>query len=131
MEELPVKTPHEADLGVTDANSVVQHGIENRLQLARRTGDNLEYLAGRGLLLQSLAQLARPRLHFVEQPRVLDRDHRLVSESGDQLDLLLRERLDLRTGEENCADGHSLAHEWHTERCPEVKVLRVLAPCEL
>ena len=31
-------------------------------------------------------------LHLVEQPRVLDRDHRLVGEGGDQLDLLVGER---------------------------------------
>ena len=33
-------------------------------------------------------------LHFVEQADVLDRDHGLVGESGDEIDLLLREWLD-------------------------------------
>ena len=31
---------------------------------------------------------SRARLHLVEQPHVLDRDHRLVGEGLDQLDLL-------------------------------------------
>ena len=48
----------------------------------------LQHLRGRGLLLQRLAQIARARLHLVEQPHVLDRDHRLVGEGRDQLDLL-------------------------------------------
>ena len=54
--------------------------------------DDLQHLGGRGLLLQRLGQVARARLHLVEQPHVLDRDHRLVGEGGDQLDLLVGER---------------------------------------
>ena len=53
--------------------------------------DDLQHLGGRGLLLQRLGQLARARLHLVEQPHVLDRDHRLVGEGRDQLDLLVGE----------------------------------------
>ena len=69
-----------------------QHRLEHRLQLAGRTGDDLQHLGGRGLLLQRLREIARARLHLVEQPHVLDRDHRLVGEGGDQLDLLIGER---------------------------------------
>ena len=47
-----------------------------------------EDLRRRRLLLQRLGQLACARLHLVEQPHVLDRDHRLVGEGLDQLDLL-------------------------------------------
>ena len=36
-----------------------------------------------------------PRLHLLEQPRVLDGDHGLVGEGRDQLDLLVGERLHL------------------------------------
>ena len=54
-----------------------------------------QHLGGRRLLLQRLGQLAGARLHLVEQPHVLDRDHRLVGESGDQLDLLIGERAHL------------------------------------
>ena len=54
--------------------------------------DDLEHFGGRGLLLQGLAQLARARLHLLEQPHVLYGDHSLVGEGLDQLDLLFRER---------------------------------------
>ena len=37
-------------------------------------------------------KLARARLHFVKQPGVLDCDHRLICEGGQQLDLFLGER---------------------------------------
>ena len=33
-------------------SGVLQHGLEHRLKLARRAGDDLEHLRGRGLLLQ-------------------------------------------------------------------------------
>ena len=37
------------------------------------------------------AQIARARLHLVEQAHVLDGDHRLVGEGLDELDLLVGE----------------------------------------
>jgi hypothetical protein len=40
----------------------------------------LQHLGGCRLLLQRLAQLACSRLHLIEQPHILDRDHRLVGE---------------------------------------------------
>ena len=47
-----------AELGLADAYRVRQHGLEHRLQLARRARDDLEHLGGRGLLLARLVQLA-------------------------------------------------------------------------
>ena len=38
-----------------------------------------------------LRQFARPRLKFLEQPHVLNRDYRLVGEGFKQFDLLIRE----------------------------------------
>ncbi len=49
--------------------------------------DDLEHVGGRGLPLERL-ELVGARLHLVEQPHVLDRDHRLVGKGLDQLDLL-------------------------------------------
>ena len=50
-------------------------------------------LGGRGLLLQRLRRARASRLHLLEQPHVLDGDHRLVGEGLDQLDLPFGERL--------------------------------------
>ena len=65
---------------------------------ASRTGwipwascDDAQDLARRGLLLERLGQLAVPRLELLEQPYVLDRDHRLVGEGPEELDLALGE----------------------------------------
>src|SRR6516164_7875686 len=62
--------------------------IEHRLQVERRTADDLEHVGGRGLLLQRLAQL-------VQQARVLDGNDGLVGEALDQLYLLVGEWADL------------------------------------
>src|SRR5215468_1689422 len=61
-----------------------QYGLEIKRGVYR-LGD----LAERPQLLDGLRELARARLHLVEQPYVLDRDHRLVGEGLDQLDLLI------------------------------------------
>jgi hypothetical protein len=47
-----------------------------------RAADGLEHVCGGGLLLKGFAQL-------VEQARILNGDHRLISESLHQLDLLV------------------------------------------
>ena len=78
-------------LGVADPYGFLKHGVKHRLKIARRAADNLEHLRSRGLLLQRLGKLAVRCCICLEQPRVLDRDHRLVSECGDQLDLLVGE----------------------------------------
>ena len=39
--------------------------------------------------------------YFVEQPRILDSDHRLVGEGGHQLYLLFGERLNNGSGDDN------------------------------
>src|SRR5262249_18007896 len=63
-----------AEAGLADANSVLKHCPENWLQFTRPTADDLEHIRGGGLLLQRFTEIARARLHLVEQPHVLNRD---------------------------------------------------------
>ena len=51
-------------------------------------------LSSRCLLLQGFAEIAGALAQFVEQPHVLDGDHRLVGEGAHQLNLLVGEGLD-------------------------------------
>ena len=53
----------------------------------------------------------RALLLGLEQPHVLDRDHRLVGEGGDEIDLLLREGIDRGPRQEHRSDRQPLAHE--------------------
>ena len=95
--ELPVglvKHIDRAGLGAGKLRRLGDDGVEHGLQIERRV-DRLGDLAERAQLLDRLRELARARLHLVEQPHVLDRDHRLVGEGGDQLDLLVGEAVAL------------------------------------
>ena len=60
-------------------------GVEHRLDVVRRFADDAQDVGGGRLLLQRL-------LRLVEQPRVLDRDHRLVGEGLDQPRVVVGER---------------------------------------
>ena len=67
-------------LASQDAGCVLEHGVEHRLQLAGRAGDDLQHLAGRGLLLQRFGEIVGALAQLVEQPRVLDGDDGLGGE---------------------------------------------------
>ena len=52
-ERVAVSQKQIAELGVANPRGVLQHRLKYRLQFARRAGDDLEHLGGRGLLLRS------------------------------------------------------------------------------
>src|SRR5262249_35191075 len=79
-------------LRLADAGGMFGNRLENRCYVARRARDHGQDIADRGLLLQRLRELARARLHLVEQPHVLDRNHRLVGEGRCQFDLFVGKR---------------------------------------
>src|SRR6516164_6653315 len=80
VQKFAVPAIDDSKLGVADANSVLEHRVEYRLQIAGRAGNDLEHLGGRRLLLQRLSKFSRALLLRLEQPGILDRDQRLVTE---------------------------------------------------
>ena len=98
-----------------DPHGIAKHCFEHRLERAGRARDDAEHLRGRGLLLQRLRQLAGAPLLGLEQPHVLDRDHRLVGEGLHQLDLLAGEGAHLRAPQNDDADRRPFAHERDTQ----------------
>ena len=108
-----------AGLGAGKLRRLRDDGVEHGLQIERRI-DRLADLTERAQLPDRLRELARARLHLVEQPHVLDRDHRLVGEGSDQLDLLLGKGINSGARQKQDADRSSLAEERNTERCPVV-----------
>src|SRR5206468_6191530 len=82
-EQLTVEAEDERSFGLAQPDGVLGERLEDRLQIERGPADDLEQLAGRGLLLERHAQLAVARLELVEQPNVLDRDDGLVREGLD------------------------------------------------
>ena len=71
----------------------LEERIEHSLQIESRAADNLEHVGSGGLLLQGLAQLTGALLLCLEQPHVLNGDHRLVCEAFHQFDLFVSELL--------------------------------------
>src|SRR5215475_8966173 len=55
-------------------------------------------------------------MQLVEQAGILDGNHRLVREGGDEIDFLLREWIDRDAGQDEHADRSSLAQQWNAER---------------
>jgi len=62
---------------------VAQDGVEGRAQLMAHIGEKLRFMLTRLLKLPALV------LDLIEQPHVLYRNRSLVSEGGDQFDLLV------------------------------------------
>ena len=75
--------------------------IKHRLNIRRRAGDDTQDLARRRLLLQRL-------LEFLEQPHVLDGDHRLVGEGFKKLDLRRGEGAHLGATRDQCSNEFPL-----------------------
>ena len=106
---------HCAEIRLADAGRVFQHRPEYGLQFARRTRNHAQHLRRCRLLLQRLGKLARARLHLVEQPHILDRDHRLVGECRNQFNLLLGERTHGRSRQIEHADRHAFPHQRYSQ----------------
>ena len=65
---------------IAQPRSIFDNHVKHRLNIRRRAGDDAQDFTRRRLLFQRL-------LEFVEQPHVLDGDHRLVGEGFEELDL--------------------------------------------
>src|SRR5215471_7220107 len=73
METVAIVAPQNAESGLAETYSLIQHCVEHWCEFAGRGVDDLQYLSGRGLLLQCLAG-------FSDQPRVFHRNDRLRRE---------------------------------------------------
>ena len=80
-----------------------------------RAADDLEHVAGCGLIFERFLELARAGLQFAKQPRVLHRDDRLVGKGAHQFDLPLAERRDPFPRKYDDADWLAVAQERHPE----------------
>ncbi len=72
----------------TNPGGALDDGVEDRLYIRWRAADDAEHLGRCRLMLQRLAQFCVALLDLLEQPHVLNRDHRLVGEGFEKCDLL-------------------------------------------
>src|SRR5262249_41663240 len=99
MERATVVTEQYTKCRFADAYRIPQHGLEHRLQFTRRRADDLQYLRGRSLLLQRLAEIGGALPQLVEQARVLDGDDGLFRKVADKFDLLVGKGADILANE--------------------------------
>ena len=111
MEQLAVKREHVRRVGVAQFQRGGRDRVEYRLGVGRRTREDAQDLAGGGLLLERFAQFPVARLQFVEEPNVLDRDHRLISKSLQKRKLSFRKRARLAPSDGDSADRFAFAHQ--------------------
>src|SRR6202043_1101503 len=78
--------------GAAQARSSFTEGVEHRLQVEGRAADDLEHVAGRGLVFERFFEIAGALAQFAEQPRILHRDHRLRRKVLKERDLLIGKR---------------------------------------
>ena len=83
---------------------ILRHHIEHWLNVRRRAGDDAQNFTCRCLLFQRFGEL-------LEQPDILDRDHGLVGEGFEELDLFIAKRLHLRAADINNTDRISLSQQ--------------------
>ena len=83
--------------------------VEHRRKVAGRRVDDLQHLGSRGLLFQRLPL-------FGDQPRVLNRDHRLIGEGADEFDLPVGKRFHPKASEDDHASHLALAQQRHAEQ---------------
>src|SRR5262249_6745625 len=102
-------------LRIAQPRGGLDEGVEHWLQVEGRAADDLEHVAGRGLVFERFFEVARARLQFAEQPRVLHRDDRLVGEGAHQLDLPLGERLYPSARQHDDTDWRVFAQQRYTQ----------------
>jgi hypothetical protein len=105
----PIESEHERLSRLAQSDGVLGERVENRLQIERGPTDYLEQVAGRSLPLERL-------LRLVEQPRVLDRDHRLVGEGLQQADLLTGEPARDAAGDGDSTDRFAVPNHGHGQQ---------------
>jgi hypothetical protein len=114
-----LRSKQRAEMGPAQVCGARQHGLEHRLQVARRAGDHAQDVRGCRLLFQCLCELARARLQLLEQPRILDGDHSLVGECLEQLDLPFGEPPRYVARYCNCSNRPAVLSHRHGDRAPD------------
>ncbi len=110
-------------VGIAQPRCRLDNRIEHRLQIECRAADDLQHVAGRGLIFQRFLKFIGASTHFVQKPRVFHRDHRLGREVLQQGYLLFGECADFTANRRDVAEqGAILAHR-HMKNGPHIGML--------
>src|SRR5262249_5347680 len=127
-ENLAVESEYGSSFGVAKPRRVLNQGIEDWLQIKGGATDDLEHFTCHRLLLQCFSQVTIALLQFLEQPHILDGDDRLVGEGFEELDLLIRERPDRLSPDNDHSNGDTFPEHRNSEYGPETADFLSLRP---
>src|SRR5262249_43218989 len=112
----------ETELALAELSRTSRDRVEDRLDVGRGARDDTEDLAGRRLLLESLAQLTVPALELFEEPHIRECDGGLIREGLEQGDLSVREGTGAARGvaaaNGDGPDGGAVPRHRHREEAP-------------
>src|SRR4030095_365061 len=108
-----------------ELNRMINDRGEYCLKIQTQT-DGLSHLSQGFQFTNRSSQLVGSRFQFLEEPDVLNCNHRLVGKGFEQLDLLVREWAHLPAPNQNCPSGDTLAQERRRKRGPMAKASRIV-----
>src|SRR5712692_3101883 len=118
VEQLAVELIERAKKSVAQPHGASDDRVEDRLHVGLRAADHAEDLARRRLLLERLAHLcvslSKRAVLFLElgkQAHVFDGDHGLIGKNPEELELSVRERLNLRPEQDDGAERNTFAKQ--------------------
>ena len=94
-DRFPVDQPQGALVGLAQADGHLGHGLQNRLKHEGRLADNLQNVAGRGLVGEGFLQIARAGLQGALRLGTGNRDGGLFGEGLQQGDFIAVDRANL------------------------------------
>src|SRR5262249_51124707 len=107
----------------TNPSGALDDGIKHRLHVCGRATDDPQHLTRRLLVLQSLPQFCIALLDLLEQPHVLDGDHRLIREGFQERDLFFREGTNLHTADHDRPDRDILPQQRCSKKSTDAVLL--------
>src|SRR5262245_52153974 len=114
--KFPLVQSQQHVINAANPRGALDDGIEDRLYVGGRPADDAEHLGRSCLMLQRFAQFRITRFEFLEQADVFDGDDSLVGESFEQSNLLVRERPDLPSQDQDSANGNAFTEQRCRER---------------
>ena len=98
-------------IGAAKPGGCFDHCVQHRLHIGGRAADDLEHVAGRGLVFEQLLEVAGALLQFAIGLGAGDGDDSLLGEGLQQCDLAVGEAADLSTCHRHRADRRAVAQQ--------------------
>ena len=108
---LALAIAYRCGIGVAEPGGCFDHCVQHRLHIGGRAADDLEHVAGRGLVFERFLEVVGAGLQFAIGLGAGDGDDRLLGKGLQQCDLAVREAADLDASHRHRADRRAVAQQ--------------------